>query len=86
MSSYIQDTIMLHQAYNTEQKMKASQTHFKMAVDYSLPKKCSGDSTNLGKKVLWLDETYIFGTTSYSHDPENNIPTMKYSDGSITLW
>ena len=56
-----------------------------------------GDSLNIWKKVLWSDETkielfghqgksYVWRKPNHSHHPENIIPTVKHSGGSIMLW
>ena len=60
-------------------------------------KKHVGDSTNIWKKVFWLDETkidlfghqgkrYVWHKPNTSHLPENSIPTVKHDGGSIMLW
>ena len=54
-----------------------------------------GDTANMWKKVLWSDETKIFGLnakryvwrkTNTAHHPEHTIPTVKYGGSSIMLW
>ena len=53
-----------------------------------------GDSPNIWKKVLWLDETKIelFGhqgkrcKLNTFHHTENPIPTVEHGGGRIMLW
>ena len=56
-----------------------------------------GDSPNIGKKVLWSDETnielfghqgkrYVWRKPNTSLHPENTIPTVKHGGDSIMLW
>uniref|UniRef100_A0AAZ3RMS5 Transposase Tc1-like domain-containing protein n=1 Tax=Oncorhynchus tshawytscha TaxID=74940 RepID=A0AAZ3RMS5_ONCTS len=72
-------------------KEKYKQTHLVFT------KRHVGDSPNIWKKVLWLDETkidvfghqgkrYVWRKPNTSHHPENTISTVKHDGGSIMLW
>lgn len=59
-------------------------------------KRYVGDSLNIWKKVLWLDETkiehyghqgkcYVWRKPNTSHHPENTISAVKHGGGRIML-